>query len=109
MKDTKTISQLGTRAGCADMQAYTREGAAPIQEAGQKINWEKLKLPAGGKTYCVERVDHPRGGVIYRGCKRLLDLTGALVSLPLLCFPMVLIAALVKLDSPGPEIGRAHV
>ena len=65
MKDTKTISQLGTRAGCADMQAYTREGAAPIQEAGQKINWEKLKLPAGGKTYCVERVDHPRGGVIY--------------------------------------------
>ena len=106
MKDTKTISQLGTRAGCADMQAYTREGAAPIQEAGQKINWEKLKLPAGGKTYCVERVDHPRGGVIYRGCKRLLDLTGALVSLPLLCFPMVLIAALVKLDSPGPALYR---
>ncbi|MGE5603570.1 MAG: sugar transferase [Nitrososphaerales archaeon] len=44
--------------------------------------------------------------VAQRAAKRLLDLTGAALALILMALPMALIAAWIKLDSPGPVLFR---
>ncbi|MDB5697000.1 MAG: sugar transferase [Sphingomonas bacterium] len=42
----------------------------------------------------------------YRGVKRTVDLLACAVALPLLIIPMLLVAVLIRLDSPGPAIFR---
>lgn len=42
----------------------------------------------------------------YRGVKRTADLLACLVALPILLVPMLLVAVLIRLDSPGPALFR---
>lgn len=42
----------------------------------------------------------------YRGIKRTIDVISAVILLPILAIPMMLIASLVKLSSPGPALFR---
>jgi lipopolysaccharide/colanic/teichoic acid biosynthesis glycosyltransferase len=48
----------------------------------------------------------PQDRAVHRRIKRLIDVTGALAGLILLGPPMLLIAVLIRLESPGPVIFR---
>lgn len=70
-----------------------------------------LALGAGfavGLVRFRRRSDEPRPPltVAQRAAKRLVDLGGALITLPLAALPMAVIALLIKLDSPGPVLFR---
>ena len=89
--------------------------------------WEKLiaqAAVAGHPVYHVKQVQESLTGRVeiehlsensfgsllpnhsYRKIKRLLDLTAALVAFPVFALPALVVAVVIKLDSPGPVFFR---
>lgn len=67
---------------------------------------KQLKESLTGKVEIEHLSENQFGSLLpslsYRGVKRLTDIVSALILLPLLAIPFAIIAALIRLDSPGP-------
>lgn len=69
-----------------------------VEVAGPRLSIE----PVEGLTFV--RVDMPRFSGPARIAKRAMDIVGSLVGLALLGIPMLVIAVVIRRDSPGPAI-----
>lgn len=57
------------------------------------------------KTYSVQRIE-PNSSLLYKFIKRSFDLVVSICMLAVLLIPMLLVAAIIRMDSQGPAIFR---
>lgn len=79
--------------------------AGAISQGHTDVMLDREALAFGHPSYTVEWVQ-PGGGTCYLFFKRLFDITASLLMGIVLFVPMLGIALLVKLDSPGPALFR---
>ena len=68
-------------------------------------NNEQLVKQNEKKIYTIERVE-PKNNIVYCFTKRFLDIFLSIVVLVVLSLPMIIIAIIIRLDSPGPAFFR---
>ena len=85
-------------------RAQSSAGTAVLERAEPA-----LRMPydyAQGEIYYVENLAELPPRRLYDALKRLFDFAASLIALPVLLVPMLVIAALVRISSPGPVIYR---
>jgi exopolysaccharide biosynthesis polyprenyl glycosylphosphotransferase len=82
---------------------YGLERRILLQLPSDKGHGARLEYLPGGVTLAVTGIGRPEGAIVF---KRALDLVGAVFLLLLLSPVLLVLAALVKLSSPGPVFFR---
>ncbi|MCI6012523.1 MAG: sugar transferase [Firmicutes bacterium] len=91
---------MGASAAVEYEEITTEENAAEENKEIRKLH----EFAESRVKYQAEQIDLPEGKTVYRFVKRSMDILCSTLALIVLLIPMVLIAVIIALDSPGNPI-----